>query len=175
MARVEVRTSNGWSGPGTGNAPAFRSAAPARAAAAIASSHERSLLRCVLAQPALAAELDEELLDPDRLETGALRLLAEIQGDEAASAAMLIERFQGTEFEEVVAQVMATAIEQDLDAASAQHDFMQIQLALRIKRMHQEIENLKARVNADPKLGHRLNLLVKELGQLNSQRSATPG
>ena len=41
--------------------------------------------------------------------------------------------------------------------------------------MHQEIESLKARVNADPRLGQRLNLLVKELGQLKSQRSATPG
>jgi hypothetical protein len=162
-------------GSGAGNAPAFRNAAPARAAAPIASSHERSLLRCVLAQPALAAELDDDLLDPERLETGALRLLAESQGDDAASPAMLIERFQGTEFEEVVAEVMATAIEQDLDSASAQHDFMQIQLALRIKRMHQEIETLKARVNADPRLGQRLNLLVKELGQLKNQRSATPG
>jgi DNA primase len=154
--------------------PTYRNPGRAKEAAPIASSHERSLLRCVLAQPALAAELDEELLDPDRLETGALRFLAE-SGDDVASAAMLIERFQGTEFEEVVAEIMATAIEQDLDAASAQHDFMQIQLALRIKRMHEEIETLKARVNADPKLGHRLNLLVKELGQLNSQRGATPG
>jgi len=172
LARVGADDVERLAGSGAGNAPVFRNAAPARAAAPIASSHERSLLRCVLARPALAAELDEELLDPERPETGALRLLAESRGDEAASAAMLIERFQGTEFEEVVAQVMATAIEQDLDAASAQHDFMQIQLALRIKRMHEEIETLKARVNADPKLGHRLNLLVKELGQLNSQRSA---
>jgi DNA primase len=175
LARVGADDVERLAGSGAGNAPAFRNAAPARAAAPIAISHERSLLRCVLAQPALAAELDEDLLDPERPETGALRLLAESQGDEAASAAMLIERFQGTEFEEVVAQVMATAIEQDLDAASAQHDFMQIQLALRIKRMHQEIEALKARVNADPRLGQRLNLLVKELGQLKNQRSATPG
>jgi DNA primase len=152
------------------SSPVYRTAAPARQAAPIASSHERNLLRCVLAKPALAAELDDELLDPDSLETGALRLLAE-SVEEAASAAMLIERFQGTAFEEVVAQVMATAIEQDLDADSAGHDFAQIQLALRIKRMNQEIETLKARVNADPRLGQRLNLLVKELGQLKNQRN----
>jgi len=172
LARVESDDVERLAGSGAGNAPAFRNAAPARSAAPIASSHERSLLRCVLAQPALAAELDDELLDPERPETGVLRLLAETQGDEAASPAMLIERFQGTAFEEVVAEVMAAAIEQDLDAASAEHDFMQIQLALRIKRMHREIEALKARVNADPRLGQRLNLLVKELGQLKNQRSA---
>ena len=153
-------------------APGFRRPAPARTAAPIASSQERNLLRCVMAKPALVAELDEELLDPERPETGVLRAIAGLQGGDAPSVAMLIERFQGTEFEEVVAEVMAVAMEQDLDAASAEHDFMQIQLALRIKRMHQEIEQLKARVNADPKLGQRLNVLVKELGQLKNQRSA---
>jgi len=114
--------------------------------------------------------LDDALLDPDRLETGALRAIAELQGGGATSAAMLIERFQETEFADVVAQVMAAAIEQDLDAASAEHDFAQIQLALRIKRMNQEIENLKAKVNADPRLGQQLNVLVKELGLLKNQR-----
>ncbi len=156
------------------SAPAYRNPAPRKEAAPIASSHERSLLRCVLAKPELAMGLDDELLDPERLETRALRVIAEWQGEDIPSAAMLIERFQGTEFEEVVAEVMAVAIEHDLDAASAEHDFGQIQLALRIKRTNQEIENLKSRVNADPRLGQRLNVLVKELGQLKNQRATPP-
>ncbi len=154
-----------------GSTPAYRNPARSKEAAPIASSQERNLLRCVLAKPALAAGLDDGLLDPARPETGALRAIAAWQGDDAPSAAMLIERFQGTEFEAVVAEVMAVSIEHDLDAASAQHDFAQIQLALRIKRMNQEIENLKSRVNADPRLGQRLNVLVKELGQLKNQRA----
>ena len=52
------------------------------------------------------------------------------------------------------------------------HEFKQIHIALRINQMYQEIEQLKAKVNADPKLGQRLNVLVKELGQLKNQRSA---
>ena len=155
-----------------GGAPAYRNPARAKEAAPIASSQERNLLRCVLAKPALAADLDEDLLDPERLETGVLRAIAGLQGEDEPSAAMLIEHFQGTEFEEIVAQVMAAAMEHELDAASAEHDFMQIQLALRIKRMNQEIESLKSRVNADPRLGQRLNVLVKELGQLKNQRAA---
>jgi len=156
--------------PQSAKTPAYRNPGRPKEAAPIASSHERSLLRCVLAKPELAAGLDDALLDPDRLETGALRAIAELQGGGATSAAMLIERFQETEFADVVAQVMAAAIEQDLDAASAEHDFAQIQLALRIKRMNQEIENLKAKVNADPRLGQQLNVLVKELGLLKNQR-----
>jgi DNA primase len=155
-----------------GSAPKFRNPARAKEAAPIAGSHERSLLRCVLAKPALAADLDDELLDPERPETGVLRAIAEQPLEGVPSPAMLIERFQGTEFEDVVAQVMAAAMEHDLDAESAAHDFAQVQLALRIKRMNQEIENLKSRVNADPRLGQRLNVLVKELGQLKNQRSA---
>ena len=55
---------------------------------------------------------------------------------------MLIERFQGTEFEQIVFQVQASAIEQDLDDDAARaRTSAQIQLALRIKRMHEEIES----------------------------------
>jgi hypothetical protein len=158
--------------PRSTNAPAYRNPGRAKEAAPIAGSHERSLLRCVLAKPGLAAGLDDALLEPERLETGALRAIAELRADDTTSAAMLIEHFQGTEYEDVIAQVMAAAIEQDLDAMSAEHDFAQILLALRIKQMNQEIENLKARVNADPRLGQRLNVLVKELGQLKNQRAS---
>ncbi|HEY8069112.1 MAG TPA: DNA primase [Burkholderiales bacterium] len=172
LARVTSEDMERLMQPQPANTPAYRNPGRAREAAPIASSHERSLLRCVLAKPGLAAGLDDALLDPDRLETGALRVIAELQGRDAASAAMLIEHFQGTEYADVVAQVMSAAIEQDLDAESAAHDFAQIQLALRIKRMNQEIESLKAKVNADPRLGQRLNVLVKELGQLKNQRAS---
>jgi DNA primase len=155
-------------------APAYRQAAPARTAAPIVSSQERNLLRCVLAKPGLVEELDDALLDPELPESGALRAIADIQREGDVSTAMMIERLQGTPSGEIVAQVMAASIEQDLDAASAEHDFAQILIALRIQRMNQEIEVLKARVNADPALGQRLNLLVKELGQLKSRRFSSP-
>ena len=172
LARVTAEDVERLIQPQSKAPPAYQNPGRPREAAPIASSHERSLLRCVLAKPELAAGLDDALLDPDRLETGVLRMVAGLQGEGATSAAMLIERFQGTEFEEVVAQAMAAMIEQDLDAASAEHDFAQIQLALRIKRMNLEIESLKARVNADPRLGQRLNVLVKELGQLKNRRGS---
>jgi DNA primase len=172
LGRVAVEDVQGLVQPQ--RAPAYRQAAPARAAAPVVSSQERNLLRCVLAKPGLAEELDDTLLDPDLPESGALRAIAHIQREGDVSTAMLIERLQGTPAEEIVAQVMAASIQHDLDAASAAHDFAQILIALRIQHMNQEIESLKARVNLDPALGPRLNVLVKELGQLKSQRFSRP-
>ena len=155
---------------GPANTPVFRRPAPARAAPAIAASQERNLLRCVLAKPALVAELDDALLEPGLPETGALRAIAELDEGDGMSAALLVDRFQGTEFEQIVFQAQASALEQELAEESADHDFRQIQLALRIRRKHEEIEVLKGRVKAEPGLNAELGIRVKELHQLKSQR-----
>jgi DNA primase len=158
---------------GTGiAAPAYRQKAPARTSARVVSSHERNLLRCVLAKPALAAALEFDLLDEDLAETGALRAISELPEEEVTSGALLVERLQGLPIEDVVAQAMARSIEDELDPASAEHDFGQIFIALRIKRMNIEIEALKQKVNADPKLGTQLQALINELGRLKNQRIA---
>jgi uncharacterized protein YicC (UPF0701 family) len=65
--------------------------------------------------------------------------------------------------------------EQRIPVETMAFEFQSVHVALRINRMNQEIDELRTRVNADPRLGQRLNLLVKELGQLKNQRSATPG
>ena len=158
---------------GAAGAPWPARPAPQRAAAPIAASQERNLLRCILARPELAAELENDLLDPNLPETGALRAIAEFPPGGPVSGAVLIERFQGTEFEQIVFQAQATALVHDLADELAKEEFRQIQLALRIKRKNLEIEDLKSRVNADPRLGQRLNALVKELGQLKNQRTGT--
>jgi DNA primase len=173
LARVTSEDVERLIQPQSANTSAYRNPGRAKEAAPIARSHERSLLRCVLAKPELVARLDDTLLDPDMLETGALRKLAELVGEDVTSDAMLIERLQGTEYESIVAKERAMAMEQNLDSATAEYDFAQIQLALRIKRVDKEIESLKAKVNADPRLGQRLNVLLKEHSQLKNQR-ATP-
>jgi DNA primase len=158
---------------GTGSAaPTYRQKAPARTNARVVSSHERNLLRCVLAKPALASALEFDLLDDDLPETNALRAISELSEEEVTSGALLVERFQGQATEDVVMQAMARSIEDDLDPASAEHDFGQILIALRIKRMNVEIEALKQKVNADPRLGTQLQALISELGRLKSQRMA---
>jgi DNA primase len=170
LARVTVDDVERLLAPADG--PVYRRPAPAKAAPSLMASQERNLLRCILAKPALAAELEEGLLDPDLPETGALRAIAGLGRDGSASGALLVDHFEGTEYEQIVFQAQAAALEHELGEDSAEHDFRQILLALRIRRMHEEIDALKGRVNADPRLNSELNQRIKELTQLKSQRTA---
>jgi DNA primase len=151
--------------------PTSRSPAPARAAAPIASSQERHLLRCVLARPGLAAELDDALLDPEQPETGALRAIAELALEDGVSGALLVERFQGTEYEQIVFQTQASELAHDLAEDTAGEEFRQIQLALRIKHMHKSIEALNRDAASNPALRPELQRRLQELNQLKAQRS----
>ncbi len=170
LAQIAPDYADGYYAP-EGEARPRRPAA-GRAQAPLPRSEEQHLLRCVVMQPALAEELDEELLDPDLPESAALRALAvDLAGTEAASGAVLVERYQGTQFEKAIFQAQESAIEQGVTPEAAAQEFRQLQIALRIRRKHREIESLKGRVAANPALNAELNLRVKELHQLKSQRS----
>jgi DNA primase len=153
-------------------APTYSRAAPARSAPPIATTQERNLLRCVLTNPALAAEVDAALLDPKLPETSALRAVGEFARDESVSGAVVVERFQGTEHEQTVFQAQALALEAELDAEAAGAEFRQIQLALRIRQKHGEIDDLKRRSANEPEAARELALRLQELSQLNSQRKS---
>jgi hypothetical protein len=120
----------------------------------------------------LVKELEIDLLDPNLAETGFLNFIAGREIDENANSAFLIEFFQGTDFEQMVYSAQAEMEEQRIPAETMELEFQSVHVALRINRMNQEIDDLRTKVNADPRLGQRLNLLVKELGQLKNQRSA---
>jgi DNA primase len=167
LARVTTEDVQRLTGT-TPTAPSYRQAAPARAAAPIASSQERNLLRCVLAKPGLAEELDDELLDAELPETGALRAIAGMELDESINGAVIVERFQGTEYEQIVFQLQASDL--DLAAEQAGEEFHQIQLALRIKRMHKAIDELNRDAASNPALRPELQRRLQELNQLKGQR-----
>jgi len=150
----------------------FQRAAPGRSTSARVVPLERQLLRYVLLVPKLVKELEIELLDQNLTETGFLNFIAGRAVDENASSAFLIEFFQGTDFEQMVYSAQAEIEEQGIPVETMESEFQSVHVALRINRMNQEINDLRTRVNADPRLGQRLNLLVKELGQLKNQRSA---
>jgi DNA primase len=154
--------------------PIYAKPAPARSVPPMTAAQERNLLRCVLARPALVAELDPALLDERLPETGALRALAAWLGTSRdASEAAVIERFQGTEFEQIVFQAQAALLEHGPDGDSAEQQFRQGQLALRIKRKNEEYEQLKRRAASGPstrELLVELDQRARELAQLKGQR-----
>jgi hypothetical protein len=115
-----------------------------------------------------------DLLDEERPETGFLKFIAGRQIDGDASSALMLEYFQGTEFERMVSEAQMAAEEQQLSVDKVAHEFKQIHLALRISHKNREIEALKGRVNADPRLNFELNQQIKELAQLKAQRAAPP-
>jgi len=148
-----------WSAAGKPQAPLLK-------------SEEQHLLRCLVTNPALAAELDEALLDPGVPESAALKALAAALADEEnMSGAVLVERYQGTPFEAAVFRAQESAIDQGVTPESAAQEFGQLQIALRIRRKHREIEVLKGQVDANPALNAELHQRVKELHQLKAQRS----
>ncbi|MGE0874930.1 MAG: DNA primase [Burkholderiales bacterium] len=155
-------------------APMHSRAAPVRRMSTDERSQERNLLQCVIARPALATAIDAELLDERQPETAALRCLAEwVETDGITSEALLIERFQGTEHAALVFQAQAAMLEQAMPADSAEPHFVQIQLALRIRRKNEEFEELMRAVGSAP-TRETLALLdskTKELAKLKSMRT----
>jgi DNA primase len=154
--------------------PAFTRAAPARVAAPAASSQERNLLRCVIVKPELATGIDTGLLDEQQPETAALmRLVDWVENDGVASEAVLIERFQGTAFEATVFEAQASVLQEAMSPESAERQFDQIQLAMRIRRKNEEYESLIREASGTPanrELLLELDRRAKELASLRQQR-----
>jgi len=155
------------------SSPAYTRPAPPRRTSTDERSQERNLLQCVIARPALATAIDASLLDDRQPETAALRRLAEwVESDGISSEALLIERFQGTEHEALVYQAQAALLEQGMPLEAAEPHFVQIQLALRIRRLHEEFEVLKRAAGSAPSRDQLalLDTKTKELAKLKSMR-----
>jgi DNA primase len=150
--------------------PKYQSPAPAKQPSRTAVPIERKLLRYVLMNPQLVDRLEANLLDQGLTETSFLHFVAGREIDPNASPAFLIEYFQGTDFEQTATAARVAIEEEKLPIETIESEFNSAHLALREKRMNEEIDELRAKVNADPSLGARLNVLVKELGQIRNQR-----
>jgi stress-induced morphogen len=84
---------------------------------------------------------------------------------------LLVERFQGTEHEQVVFQAQASQLSMEIAEQAAGEEFRQILLALRIKRVNQEINLLNQKAAVNPALRPELSRRLHELRLLKEQRS----
>ena len=149
--------------------------APARTSAPMTTLPEMNLLRCVLVKPDLVERLEDELMDDTLPETAALRALRSrfSEGglqEGAGSWAMLIDAFRGSEHEPVMMRAQVSASDFGPTEAEAGHQFDQMMLALRIKRVNEEIESLKQASATRPELGIELARRTRELAELRKQR-----
>src|SRR3954468_5278664 len=100
---------------------AYRAPAPARRPSAPLLSPEWKLLSYVAARPFLAAEIDPAVLDMNLPESQALKAVFDAFATDAGSplsAAMLVERFQGSPYAEILFRAQANT----MDVAESEED-----------------------------------------------------
>jgi DNA primase len=129
----------------TSGTPVYRSPAPARKSNPPPSSPEWKLLSYVVARPALAAQVDLSQIDTSLPESRALQALADRyladSGGADASGAMLVERFQGSPYADILFDAQANAMDLgDSDDQARQ----QVQHALWKIEINRKMNQIKA-------------------------------
>ena len=147
----------------------YARAAPARVASPLINSLEVLLLRCVMAQPALAAQIEFALLDESLAETALLARIADLRLGTELSPAMLIESLYGSEHEALLARTQAAMLEHGPGEESAEQELRHGLAKLRIKRKDEECSTLKMRADNDRTLIQAYLKSLQELHQLKSE------
>jgi DNA primase len=132
--------------------PAYASPAPARRQAQPPSSHEWKLLAYVAAFPGLATELDFSTVDSTTQEGRALGEVAEWSRRHVAAGmnidALLIERFQGEPYAELLFAAQAYPIQLKLTEEEARAQIGHEMKKLEIQRKQQDIRLLHQRLHS---------------------------
>ena len=181
LGRVSAEDVERLAGTGSAGAPAFRRPAPARTQSRPAQSHEWKLLGYVAAFPSLATEVDFSAIDAQTMEGQVLGKLAKWCLTDAAAAksvhAMLIERFQGEPYAELLFNAQAYPLQLKLTREEAREQLGQELRKLDIRRKKQEINGLlqgleKGTLTKDEHL--RYGRMIAEVKQLE-QKLASDG
>ena len=145
------------------------------------SSHEWKLLACVAAYPSLVAELDISAIDTGTPEGRALSEVAEWYRSKSDLSkgvdALLIERFQGNPYAEMLFDAQAYPMQLKLTEDEARGQLMQELRKLDIGRRNREIKELQQRLESgmltkDEQL--RYGRMIAEVKQLE-QKLASDG
>jgi DNA primase len=177
LARVAVEDVEKMLNPG--GTPAYRSSAPAKKEARPPSSPEWKLLAYVTAFPGLAAEMDFSATDSTTPEG---RALSEVAGwcrenfsSGTHSNALLIERFQGEPYAELLFAAQAYPDQLKLTEAEARGQIGHELKKLEIQRKKQDIENLHQRLHSGALSKDdlvRYTRMISEVKQLEQTLSA---
>ncbi|MBI3375012.1 MAG: DNA primase [Betaproteobacteria bacterium] len=144
----------------------YKHPAPARVQASPPPSLESKLLRVLLIQPKLTAELDLELFDqnlPEGRAVAALAVRCRIsESGESLTQAGLIEAFANSPHAESLNRARASLLEIEMSEEVAAQEFRQIHIQRRIERIDQELPRLS---------GVELARRLQEQAELKNQRA----
>ncbi len=134
---------------------------------------ERLLLQCLLAKPALAAGLPPEIPESGSFEA---RMLREVAGfcreNPAAQGSVLIERFNGTEFSDLLASSQAALLDSKLDPEQMEAEFHGTLALWRQKLTRSKLDALTAKANPTPQEQIEMRELLARLNELKNAAGA---
>jgi DNA primase len=128
---------------------------------------ERLLLQCLLAKPALAAGLPSEILDSTSFEGRMMLAVTEFcRENPDASGSVLIERFNGTEFAELLASSQAALLHSKLEAEQMEVEFHGTVALWHQKQTKSKLDALTAKANPTPEEQAEMRELVVQISEL---------
>jgi DNA primase len=166
----ELRRSQAAPGP-------WQRAAPPKIERTSVKSFELRLLEWVLVKPALAAELNEEIIRGESLEAKALLALAAYARDNpgGSSEVMLIDHFRGSTYETLLKQVRSELMVLALTPEQAEGGFRDALPRLERQRIHEQLNELQRKDKAGALSAadiDLMNLLTKRLAALDQRPGA---
>ena len=136
---------------------------------------ERTLLRCLLANPALAAELPRDMLDDASLDGRMLAAVADFcRGSPQALGGELIEHFKDGEFASELAVEQAKLLESKLDADNMEPEFRGEIANWQREQRQLRLTVLAAKAERTPAEQTEIRNLVAQMGDVKAQTETGP-
>src|SRR6185503_8456628 len=150
--------------------------APGRTSAPAATTLEWTLLRYLLLRPQRAPDVDQSLLDSGLPESSAITAITEWWREAAPAGgsghALLIEKFSGSPYAEVLFEAQQSLLDLALNEDDADAEIANCLLALRVKRTGEGLDALRGRVARGEAGPQELAQRLKEYDQLKRDRIA---
>jgi DNA primase len=136
---------------------------------------ERTLLRCLLANPALAPELPQDMLDDTSLDGRMLAAVADFcRGSPQALGGELIEHFKDGEFAAELAAEQAKLLESKLDADNMEPEFRGEIANWQREQRQLRLKVLAAKAERTPAEQTEIRNLVAQMGEVKAQTETGP-
>ena len=165
---TEIRVARGYDAK-----PAPAQGAP-RGAQLPQRRREHKLLQCLLAKPALAEALPQEILDPGSFEGRMLTAVAEFcRRSPQAQGGELIEHFKDSEFAAALASGQAALLETRLEADHMEPEFHGLVANWQYEQRKSRLDALTAKTERTPAEQVEIRDLLVQMSGLKSQSETT--